>query len=264
MISTNYILSSVAIFLLMDAMCHANPPSGFELQKQYLADPTAQRQVHDKRMSLALVQETRERQQIRSVPGGQEALERVQELELARKERERELLRPLEAVKREYADVLREKLQADAVYQTRKAAVLSAEEQLKNDNELSMLLAKHQKRIAGNENAHVLSRDEVLSAISESDDAPRLRKVLQSNYAASQEVWRLRGEAGNRQREIEQTDPNLLKIKRQEASLLRELETDVLAHDEQLQRLADEIAVANREVEDLKVEATQQQTGDDN
>jgi hypothetical protein len=245
-------------------MGRAQPPSGFRLQEQELADPAAERQVNDKRMSQALVQQTRERQFIRSIPGGQKALARLQKLELARKERERELLQPVEVVKREYAEVLKKKLQSDTVYQAHKEAVTSAEEELKDSNEVSELLEKHRKRVAGNGNADVLSRDELLAVINESDDAPQLRKAFQSNHAARQKIWRLKGEAGKRQREIEQTDPELLEIKRREKLLQQNLRNEVLARDEQLLRLTDEIALAKREVQRLNAEAPQQQIGDDN
>ena len=258
------VFSSVVMHLLIVAVCYATPPPGFRLQEQELADPAAERQLNDKRMSQTLVQQTRERHLIRSIPRGQEALVRVQKLEMARKERERVLLQPVEVVKREYAEVLKKKLQSDAVYQVRKEALASAEEQMKDNTEISVLLEKHRNPIAGNENAEVLPRDETFATISQSDDAPLLRKALRSNHAAHQELWRLRGDAGKRQREIEQTDPELLEIKRREKSLLQKLRNDVLAHDKQLLRLTDEIALAKREIERLKAEATQQQTDDDN
>jgi len=249
---------------LTGSVLAAEPPSGFELEKREIADSAAERNMVNGRIREMMTRGMNERQQVGDLPGGQEALTALYKLQSAHKKRESELLQPVEVLEQEYADLLKKKLQSDVTFQVRKEAVASAEEELKDSNEVSELLEKHRNRVAGSGNTDVFSRDEVLAAVSESDDAPMLRKALQSNHAARQEIWRLRGEAGKRQREIEQTDPELLEIKRQEASLLRELKADVLAHDEQLQRLADKIAMAKREVEKLKVDASQEQAGDNN
>jgi hypothetical protein len=231
------------------------PPPGFELENRDLADPIAERQASEKRMVETLKQETRDRERIRGLPGGQEALAELTRLNLAREKREKELLQPVEAVLKHYEEVLKKKLAADALYQERCQSVTTAQERVKGDTELADLFKKHRDRIAGETKGELPTREQVLAAIRDSDDRPLLRRLLERQHAGRQGIMRLQVEAGNRQCEIEKADQELLEIKKQESTLLQQLKSGTLARDEQLQKLAADITAAKIRIQELESRA---------
>jgi hypothetical protein len=229
----------------------AEPPPEFAFETRDLADPVAARQASEKHTIETLNRETRHRERIRGLPGGPEVLAELTRLNLAREKREKELLQPVEAVRKHYDGVLKAKLAADAVYQERCQSVTTAQERVEGDMELADLIKKHRDRIAGEAKGRVPPREQVLAAIRDSDDKPTLRRLLEQQHAGRQDLMWLQVEAGNRRREIEKADQELLEIKKQESTLLQQLKSGILARDEQLQKLAAEITAAQMHIKEL-------------
>jgi len=246
------ILPVVVALLLVVRICYAEtwPPPGFSLQKRKLVDQVAEREENAKRMREFMSRDVKERQQIAELSGGREAILKLGTLEFRRTMRERELLKPVEALHEQYKALLQEKLENDSIYQEHKLITEKAKEDKKN-SETSVAFEKYYASFT-DKNGRVPSRDELIALVRESEERPKLIEMLEADYSANQEIRRLQSKERKRRREIEEADTELQELKRQKRALKQEIESTLFVSDETLKQLDCEISTAKLKIEELK------------